>query len=51
MMRINKRNLLKGIVRVNFGFALMRCNSLGVVWPEKTSIHLGEWIYKKLRKL
>lgn len=39
-MRIQKRNLMKDLIRVNFGFALVKCYSLGIVWPKKTSVYL-----------
>ncbi|WP_167913340.1 hypothetical protein [Thermococcus sp. 21S7] len=50
MVKVSVRNILKGLVRINSGFALVRCYSLDVVWPRKTSVHLGEWLYEKLRR-
>jgi len=50
MSKISKKNLLKGVVRVNLGFSTLRSYSMGEIHPKKTSTHLGEWLYKKAKK-
>lgn len=44
------KRVLKGIVRINAGFAVVRIRSLGIVWPKKTDVDLTERMIKKFRR-
>jgi len=50
MRKVQKKNILKGLMRINVGFAAFRSYSIGKVYPRGTSLHLGEWLYGKVKK-
>ncbi|WP_167893805.1 hypothetical protein [Thermococcus sp. M36] len=44
------RRAVKGLVRAHAGFAIVRVNSLGKVYPEKTSVDVLEVLRRRLGK-
>ncbi|WP_258083851.1 hypothetical protein [Thermococcus thermotolerans] len=47
---MNLRRAVKGLLRINAGFAIVRVNSLGKVYPRKTSVDVLELRRRKLMK-
>ncbi|WP_157727183.1 hypothetical protein [Thermococcus profundus] len=44
---ISIKRVLRGILRINAGFAVVRIRSLGIVWPKKTDVDLIETMERK----
>ncbi len=44
------KRAVKGLLRINAGFAIVRVNSLGKIYPKKTSVDVLELRRRKLRK-
>jgi hypothetical protein len=44
------RHAVKGLVRIHAGFAIVRINSLGKVYPSKTSVDVLEVLRRRLGK-
>ena len=47
---MNLRRIVGGLVRVHVGFALVRVNSLGKVYPAKTNVNVFELLHRRLKK-
>ncbi|SEV81997.1 hypothetical protein [Thermococcus thioreducens] len=47
---MNLGRAVKALLRINSGFAIVRINSLGKVYPGKTSVDVLELFRRKLRK-
>ena len=47
---MNLRRAVKGLLRINAGFSIIRVNSFGKIYPRKTSVDVLELRRRKLRK-
>ena len=45
---LNLRRIVGGLVRVHGGFAIVRINSLGKVYPAKTNVNVLELLRRRL---
>ncbi|WP_167889592.1 hypothetical protein [Thermococcus sp. 18S1] len=41
------RNLPRGIIRVHAGFAVIRVNSLGIIYPKRTNANIAKRLRRK----
>ncbi|WP_157722390.1 hypothetical protein [Thermococcus gorgonarius] len=44
---MSMQKLIRGLVRVHAGFAVVRIRSLGITWPKKWNVDLLEKFMKK----